>query len=75
MTCILSAAPISGAPYKSAKDGGGDALSSVSAFNHRRAPMSSFSDLMPSKQINGQTIMYKRTPAASKLSPDGTQHS
>ena len=30
---------------------------------------------MPSRQIIGQTITYNEATAASKSSPDGTQHS
>ena len=47
---------MAGAPYESAKEARGyiGALSSVSAFNHKRAPMSFCSDSMPMKQIIGK---------------------
>ena len=51
-------APMGEAPYKSAREGVGT-LSSVSTFNHKRAPMPClYSNLMPSKQIIGQTMTY-----------------
>ena len=45
------------------------------AFNHKCTPSRVYSIFMPSKKINGQTNCSMEPPAASKLSPDGTQHS
>ena len=47
----------------------GGALLSVSAFNHEKAPMS-FLQLLDALEANNW-----EPPAASKLSPDDTQHS
>ena len=63
--------PCGGAPYKFSKEGVG-ALSSVTTKEH---PCHVYSDSMALKQIIGQTITYSEAPAASKSSPDGTQHS
>ena len=61
-----------GAPYKSAKEGGGG-YSFV--FNHERAPICHvYSDFMSSKQIIGQ-LRTTKPPVSLKLSPDSTQHS
>ena len=50
------------------------ALSTVSAFSHERVP-TFYNDSKPSKQIIGHKITYTESPAASKSSHDGTQHS
>ena len=49
--------------------------SSVSSFNHGRAPMSSLRQLDAPKHIIGQTIMPTEPPVALKSSSDSTQHS
>lgn len=58
-----------GALYKSVKKWGGT-LSSVSVFNHKRAPMSHYSHSMDSKQISTQATM--KPPATLKSRSDGT---
>lgn len=45
----------------------GRPLSSVSAFSNERVPMSFYSDLMPSKQIFGQTVSYNRATSGFKI--------
>jgi len=62
------------APYKSDKEGAG-ALSSVWHLTTKVHPCRVYSILMPSKKINRQTNCSMEPPAASKLNPDGTQHS
>ena len=57
------------APYKFAKEGDGHSFTFITT---KERPRHVYSDLLPSKQTIGQTT---ETPAASKLSPDGTQHS
>ena len=42
-------------------------LLSVSAANHERTPTVSYSDLMPSKQIIGQTITYNGTTSGFEV--------
>ena len=59
-----------GEPYKS-----GWALFWVlPQLNTKERPCHVYSNLMPSNQTIGQTTTCNRTAAASKLSPDGTQH-
>ena len=50
-------APMSGAPYKSVRDGAGR---SFQCFNHKRVPISCL-------QITGQTIMYNETTSSVKV--------
>ena len=45
----------------------GGALLSVSTVNHKRAPMYAYSDLMPSKQIIGQTRTYNTATSGFKV--------
>ena len=56
------------------KQGGVSALSSAH-LTTKVHPCHVCSDSMPSRQIIGQTITYNKATAASKSSPDGTQHS
>ena len=66
-----------GAPYKSAKEGVGT-LSNVSTFNHERAPIPmSCLQLLNAIEANIWTNNNIQTEplAASKSSPDSTQHS
>ena len=53
------------------KKGGMGTFSSVFVLNHEEHPCHVHNDSMLPKQIIGQTEL----PAASKSSPDGTQHS
>ena len=64
------------APYKSAKEGGGHS-STVSAFNHERAPTSCLQRLEALKANNWTQSNVQRNhhAAASKSNPEGTQHS
>ena len=66
---LVKKGPLGGAPYKSAKEGGG-ALSAVSAFNHERAP-SGTSCLQrlskPSKQIIAHKITYNGITSGFKI--------
>ena len=64
-----------GAPYKSAKEGSGRSFDCFRILTTKEQPRHVYSDLKPSKQIIGHKITYNVTPAASKLSPDDTQHS
>ena len=60
-----------GALYKSVKKRGG-ALSSVSVFNHKRAPMSRYSHSMSSKQISGQATTHNEATSQGLMAQ---QHS
>ena len=62
-----------GAPYKSAKEGGGSSFE-CSAFNHERGPMSRLQQTRCPLNI-GQTVMYDGAASTLKWSLDGTQHS
>ena len=55
-----------GALYKSIKKRGGT-LSSVSVFNHKRAPMSHYSHSMPSKQISRQATMHNEATSSFEV--------
>ena len=55
-----------GALYKSVKKRG-VALSSVSVFNHKRAPMSRYSHSMSSKQISGKATTHNEATSSFKV--------
>ena len=50
-------------------------ISSISHLTTKVCPCHVYSDSMPLKQIVGQTVRTAEPPAASKSSPDDTQHS
>ena len=67
-TIVSWKAPMGKAPYKSAKEGRVGSISSASAFNYERVPMSCF------QQLNALKANME-PPEASKSSSDTTQHS
>ena len=65
-----------GAPYRSEKEGVGTGLSSVSSFNHERAPMSCLQLLSVIEANNWTNNNVQTEPlVALKSSPDDKQHS
>ena len=50
-----------GAPYKSVKEGDGHSFECFRILSSKECPCHVESDLMPSKQIIGQTITYNGT--------------
>ena len=56
-----------GAPYKSAKEGGGRSFECFCKLATKEGPCHVYSDSMPSKQIIGQTITYKRTTSGFEV--------
>ena len=64
-----------GAPYKSAKEGGGALFRLFPHLTTKERPRHLYSDSKPSKQIIGHKKRTTESPAALKSSPDGIQGS